>query len=149
MDCHSCKRIKEKKELIFESNKFVVFLAHDQTYLARCFVDLKTHKASLSDLTKEEWIDFGGLVKKLENALIKSFNATMFNWSSSMNNAFLESFPDPHVHFHFRPRYSKEVDFQGKIFKDPNFGKHYDRTMHTEIQPNVRKKIIEKIRENL
>ncbi|MDO8537514.1 MAG: HIT family protein [archaeon] len=149
MDCDSCKYANNKIDLIFETNHWRIFLASDQTYLGRSIVDCKRHASSLSDLSKDEWLDFAEVVKKFEKAIKKSFNADLFNWSSLMNHAYQQKPFNPHVHFHVRPRYEKEASFAETIFKDTNFGKHYDRVMHTEIPVEIRKKIIEKIKKNL
>lgn len=86
-------------------------------------------------------------MKKLESALKKSFNATMSNWTCLMNNAYQNEPPNPHIHWHFRPRYNHKVEFAGLTFEDPEFGHHYDRTRKQEISVDVKRKIIEKIRE--
>ena len=89
------------------------------------------------------------VVKKLEAALKKSFDATMFNWSCLMNNAYQNDPPDPQVHWHFRPRYNHKVDFEGEIFEDKDFGHHYARNTDRKISEELSKKLILKIRASL
>jgi diadenosine tetraphosphate (Ap4A) HIT family hydrolase len=118
----------------------------DQTYLGRSVVVLKRENCGdLAELTKEEMLDFLELVGRLENAFRKAFNATMFNWSCLMNLAYQNVPPDPHVHWHFRPRYDHTVTFFGLDFIDPNFGKHYDLSTDRDIGV-VRKKITEEVK---
>ena len=148
MECISCQK-PNYNELIFETKFWKVILASDQAYLGRCYITLKRHSGDLAELTDEEWLDFSELVKRLESALKKSFNATMFNWTCLMNNAYQNEPPNPHIHWHFRPRYNHKVEFAGLTFKDPEFGHHYDRARKQEVSNDVKRKILEKIRENL
>ena len=138
-----------KADLIFETKNWQVFLTPDQTYIGRGYVSLKREAGSLSELTQEEVIDFFELVKKFESALKQVFDATMFNWTCLMNNAYKEKPYNPHVHFHVRPRYDKEVEFAGEIFADPNFAEHYKRGIMNKVSDEVRKQIIDKIKDNI
>jgi len=149
MQCKHCEKLQENSDLIFETECWKIFLAHQQAYLGRCKVTLKRHCGCLSELTQKEWIDFSEVAKKLEFSLKKSFGAIMFNWTCLMNNAYLVSNTDPHMHWHFRPRYDKKVEFCDIVFDDPDFAHHYDRTRKKEILQEVRDNIIEKIKENM
>lgn len=135
--------------IIFETKYWEVELAEDQAYLGRCFVNLKRKSASLSDLKKEEWTDFGEIVKNYESALKKGFGATMFNWTCLMNNAYKDKEPKPEVHFHVRPRYNSPVKFAGIFFEDKEFAHHYDNKRVFVVNGGVLSKIAEKIKENL
>ncbi len=66
-----------------------------------------------------------------------------------MNDAYKKSPPKPHIHWHFRPRYDRKVEFAGLLFEDPEFGSHYDKNRTLEVSDETKKKIIEKIKENL
>ncbi len=147
MECSICKINPE--EIFYETKYWIVNLAQDQTYLGRCYVTLKRHCGDLAELKKEEILDFLELVKKLESAFKKAFNATMFNWTCLMNNAYQEKNPTPHVHWHFRPRYNHLVKFAGLVFEDKEFGHHYARNTERKISNEVQEKIIEEIKENL
>lgn len=103
----------------------------------------------MADLKKEEWLDFAMLVKNLESSMKKAFHATMFNWACLMNNAYREKNPEPHVHWHFKPRYNHKVNFAGTTFEDPEFGEHYSRERKQKVSREVEVKIIEAIRKNL
>jgi diadenosine tetraphosphate (Ap4A) HIT family hydrolase len=94
-------------------------------------------------------MDFKELTKTLENLMIKTFRATMFNWSCLLNDAYLSRIPNPHVHWHFRPRYDHDVKFAEITFKDPDFGYHYNRERKQKLNEIVRGKIIKKLKENL
>ena len=134
-------------ELIFETEFFQVILnSEDQYYLGRGLVILKEEKGSLSDLTTEEWIDFSKVVKRYESALKQAFNATMFNWTCLMNNAYKQNPYNPHVHWHVRPRYDHKVIFEGVEWEDKEFGHHYARGIDKMSPEKTILKIIEEIK---
>ncbi len=136
--------------LIFETNYWEIILNHEQTYLGRCIVNLKRRDCGdLADLTTEELLDFREVVKTLENACRTAFSATMFNWACLMNNAYQNTPPTPHVHWHFRPRYNHSVTFAGLEFIDPNFGEHHDRTAKREVDTETIQQIVQKIQTNI
>lgn len=148
MDCIACKK-PEQKDLIFETKFWKIILAAEQAYLGRTFVVLKRHCATLSELKQEEWLDFIDITKKLESLFKKTFNATMFNWTCLMNNAYQENPPDPHVHWHFRPRYKSDITIAEYKFQDLEFGNHYSTERKREITPKLQKIILQKIKANL
>ncbi|MFT5179494.1 MAG: diadenosine tetraphosphate (Ap4A) HIT family hydrolase [Candidatus Paceibacteria bacterium] len=116
-----------KKELIFETSYWEVYLMQDQKYLGRSLILLKRDCGHLSEISKEESDDFYKIVKKTEDLFKKTFNATMFNWTCLMNNAYKNNPPTPRVHWHLRPRHEDPVNVAGKTFSDPNFAHHYLR----------------------
>ena len=85
---------------------------------------ISCNKESLSDLTNDDWIELGKLEKKLERVCKKLFNATMFNFSCLMNNAYRDN-EKPHVHFHFVPRYKNAVNLFNKKYVDKHFGYNF------------------------
>lgn len=137
-----------KEKEIYETDFWRVVLAEDQTYLGYCLIKLKRRECSdLADLTEEELLDFFNVVKKLEYALRNSFDATIFNWSCLMNNAYQNIPPTPHMHWHCRPRYNHPVLFAGLDFVDHLFGHHYEWPQVKRIlNDNVRSMVIEEIR---
>lgn len=141
----------KKVNLIFETTYWNVFLMPNQTYLGYCSVSLKRRDCGdLADVTNEEMLDFLQLAKKLENALRKAFNATMFNWTCLMNLSYQNNPPTPHMHWHFRPRYDHPVKFAGLEFTDKFFGQHYDwppteRTLGDEDRKQIISEILEAI----
>ncbi len=97
----------------------VVFVDWCQEFVGDCIIS--SNKESLSELTSEEWEELGLIEKELERVSKKLFNATMFNFACLMNNAYRDN-EKPHVHFHFIPRYKKELNILGKVYKDKHFG---------------------------
>lgn len=124
--------MQPEDRIIFETTYWYIKLMPKQLYLGRSVVVLKRQCGDLAGLNQEEILDFAEVVKKLESALRKTFNATMFNWGCLMNNAYQETPADPQVHWHFRPRYDHPVEFAGQTFADPNFGHHYLRLPEDE-----------------
>ena len=115
------------KRTLFETEYWKIELSPDQNYFGRLKISLKRDCSALSDITEDENLDFYHLTKRLEVAFKEKYQATMFNWSCSMNNGYLTEPPNPYVHWHFRPRYTSPVHFQGIEFADPNFANHYVR----------------------
>lgn len=149
MKCGICELIKEDKETILKTKFWRVALAEDQTYLGRSYISLLRHAKTISDLTKKELLDFQELSRDLESSLKRSFDATMFNYSCLMNNAYQRNPPNPHIHWHFRPRYKNIVEFAGLTFEDKEFGKHYVNDKKYIISEEIRGQIVTIIRENL
>ncbi len=138
------------ENLIFETEYWSIKLdSTDQTYLGRAVVVLKRNCGDLAELTDEELLDFKKVVIGFENAVRKSFNATMFNWTCLMNGAYQNNPPDPWVHWHVRPRYNHEVQFEGSVFEDTDFGHHYIRGTNRSVDDGMKDKIINAIKRNL
>jgi len=96
----------------------------------------------LSDLAGDEWDDFSKVVKTLESTYKEALGATLFNWGCLMNDAYQNKPPNPHVHWHLRPRYEKPIKLFGLTFEDLEFGHHYARP---EISYTAPREIQEKI----
>ena len=143
------KGLRNLHDFVCETKYWEVYLSYNQCYLGRCIIALKRHSENLSDLNKKEWEDFAKLIRRMESALKKAFDATMFNWTCLMNSAYKSKKPNPHVHWYFGPRYNHEVKFAGAIFKDLEFGKHYSIERAQIVKKEVCKKIIQRIKECL
>ena len=136
--------------LIFETPYWAIFLAPNQSNIGTCVVALKRCCGTLDGLNNEEWLDFGKIVKKLEYSVKIAFKPVMSNWGALMNADYLVENPDPHMHWHFIPRYTEKIQFQGLIFEDKYFGSMEPRPIKIREVPHiVRMKIIGTIRENL
>ncbi len=149
-NCYSCLHQEtDTPDFIFETEYWRIHLNKEQSYLGRCVVVLKTHKETLSELDDNEWLDFKKVVKVLERSLKKSFNATMFNWSCFMNGGYKQNPPNPHVHWHVRPRYDHSIEFDSEIYCDPDFGHHYSRDRKVNVDDNRMKRIVERIKQSI
>ncbi|MEN6329321.1 MAG: HIT family protein [Methanobacteriaceae archaeon] len=142
--CEYCQLEGGYGDLMWETACWLVFLAPSQRYLGTCVVALKRGCKDLSEVEREEWTDFGLIVKKLEETLKNMFNPTLFNWSCFKNATFRQSNPQPEVHWHFIPRYKEEVVFKGVKFKDPDFG-YIPQPITRRIPPEVLKDLKNKI----
>lgn len=151
MACEVCQIPAEDEAfLLFAAEHWKVYLSFKQSYLGRCFIPLRRHAGSLSELYPEEWLELAGVTVRLEAAIRKAFGATLFNWACLMNAAYQEAEPEPHVHWHVRPRYDGPVELEGLRFEDPAFGHHYRNGEHMAPVPyQVRLRIAERIRECL
>lgn len=137
-------------KIIHETDFWKVILIPDQSYLGRSVIVLKGDCGEMSSLTSDEWIDFHeNIVKKLESAFKRAFDATMFNWTCLMNNAFKAQDPKPQVHWHFRPRYREDVTFAGEHFQDLEFGHHYSKEREMIVSKDILEKISEEVRKYL
>ncbi len=151
MKCHVCE-INEREndgDLIFETNFWGVILSFNQRYIGRCYIFSKRHFGSLSEMTDEEALDFLEVVKKIENAIRKTFGATMFNWSCLMNDFYKKENPNPHLHWHMKPRYQDKVLFSGRVFEDKEFGHHYNKDDDIVESKEIRLAIVKEIKKNL
>ena len=146
MVCSFCQ--SDTRGIIHSTKYWNIFLSDDQTYLGRSIIVLKRHCKDLAELKKEEWLDFIGVVKIFESSLRKSFQAMMFNWTCLMNDAYKDKNPQPHVHWHVRPRYNHPVKIAGLIFEDKDFAHHYARGTDRKLSGNARKIIINEIKKN-
>ena len=151
MGCLGCKSSEKDSSFITQTLHWKVFLNPKQTYLGRSIITLKRHCGSLSDLTKQEWEDYIHLLKNLESAYKEVLGATLFNWSCLMNNAYQNKPPNPHVHWHLRPRYEKPIKLFGVTFEDTEFGNHYARgSERSYVAPEaIQQKIIALIQKSL
>lgn len=156
MECKICNYVTDDGHFIYETIHWKIYLAPIQSYLGRCEVEAKYHYNDLAQINQEVWVDFTKVIYSLENSLKKAFDATMFNWTCLMNNAYQNTPPHPHVHWHFTPRYNHEVKIDQHTFRDLEFGHHYnpllieDDDARIERAPlDLKKTIIKKIKENL
>ena len=150
IECPYCEKLIDYNfgDPLIQTDHWIVFLAPNQSNLATCVVALKRDKKTLSGLKGEEWEDFIQLLERMEKAVKTAFNATLFNWGCLMNTFYLENTLEPHLHWHFIPRYNHHVEFAGHKFEDPHFGYMRPRPPK-EISEDVRNMIADKIREFL
>lgn len=150
MSCYSCEHADTNvPSFIFETPFWSVYLNSEQSYLGRSVVVLKAHKPSLSDLSNEEWKDMQLVIKRMEHAVKTGLGAILCNWTCLMNDAYQEANPEPHVHWHLRPRYNKSVTVAEKLYNDPDFGHHYNQDRKQEVGEEVIKSIVDLIKVNL
>ena len=135
--------------LVYETSFWRVVLAPNQSLIGRCVIHLKRHCGDLAETTSTEILDWLNIVKIMETALRKAFDATMFNWSCYMNLSYRENLPDPHIHWWIVPRYNHIVKIDKLIFEDPRFGSPYDPSMWLDVPKEVRQQIVEQLRQTI
>jgi len=147
MTCEYCG-IGGYGKLIAEKTYWIIFLAPSQRYLGTCVIAIKRHCSALSELKKEEWMEFSRIVREMEFVLDGIFKPTLFNWSCFKNAAYRVKNPNPEVHWHLIPRYDREVEFEGIKFKDPNFG-YIPQPFKQGISEDISEGMVNKIKTGL
>jgi diadenosine tetraphosphate (Ap4A) HIT family hydrolase len=147
--CNSCAALAQDNLTLFETTHWKVDLAPNQAYLGRSYVNLRRHAGHLGQLTPPEWAELGRVITRFEEAVTNTFGATCFNWTALMNNAYKSAAPNPHVHLHVWPRYQTAPNVLGKVFEDPNFAHHYDKTATHDVEPELLNEISLVLRKNM
>ena len=155
MSCEICPIISdpssdERALRILEGEYWRATLRRDQSLLGTTFITAKHHVEALADLSIEEWQEFASLNAQIELAIKKAFGARVINTSCLMNHAFKTDDPQPHVHWHVKPRYDSTIMFNGQAFTDPAFGNylsgdHPRLTVSQDLAIAIAHAIIEKL----
>jgi diadenosine tetraphosphate (Ap4A) HIT family hydrolase len=132
--CISCSLPEHQREAIAFSTHWNVIAVPQQFLPGYCLIVARRHIAMISELSTEEWSELYEVNRILEPALIKTFGADLVNFECLRNNAFRvanpvppfkNGQPNPHVHWHVMPRYSKPVEILDRKFSDECFGSPY------------------------
>lgn len=147
--CDACEFLQnsDNRFQILETDYWTYGIGNDHAYLGRGFLTLLHHKPSLSALSTEEWTDFRSIVKTLEPAYKRAFDAEPMNWGCYMNDAYRVEPDNPHVHWHTFPRYKVAQTIGGIVFDDPRFGKFYDDTAQRLVDDEVVTQIADRLRD--
>lgn len=136
----------DKQWLLYENEHWSVYFADRQDYVGRCIVVARFHRESLSELTTEEWLSLKKIIVATENLLKNEMNATMFNWSCLMNDAYKTEVPHPHVHFHVRPRYKTPISIDNVQIVDTEFSHHYEPKKEMCLNESEINSVFEKLK---
>jgi len=148
--CALCEEALPKRNgLLLETSHWCVLVHRNQAYLGRCTVILKRHCESLSELNPDECQNLRSVVSQLESLFRDCFRASPFNWTCLMNAGYRVDPPVPHVHLHFRPRYSKPPHFSGMVFEDSEFGDHYDNAKQRDLPEAAWQQLVSMLRSRL
>ena len=139
---------------LYEGEHWRVTLRDNQALLGTSFITLKEHKEGLEKLSPEEDAEFIVIRNRLIGAVGTAFAPDGVNISCLMNYAFRPNGdpgfePQPHVHYHCKPRYSGLRTVGGKVFVDPEFGDYLRAGRGHKIAPEIGAIITARIRNEL
>lgn len=144
----SCKFCNNENNRIVFRGKFWTLAFHKQDYLGRCVLYTNRHVDNFNELYDSELVDMRNMLAGVEKELKDLFGCTMLNWCCNMNNVYAEENPEPHVHIHIRPRYKEEVNVNGIVYHDKEFGSHYDRKAPVQFDEDTIKYIYKQMKGN-
>lgn len=138
--CEWCN-FQEKEWLLFDTEKWSVYLADAQDYIGRCILVSKRHCGSMSELNATEWLDLKNIIDKLEFIYKEVLQAELCNWSCLLNNFYKDSNPNPHLHIHVRPRYKTPIVVNNHTYLDEEFAHHYALKKDAQILDEDRRSL--------
>lgn len=145
--CHLSEA--DRKFLLYENEFWSVYLADKQDYIGRCIVVSREHKESLSELSSSQWMALKDIVDALEALLKNELGAAMLNWSCLMNDAYKTTPPQPHVHFHVRPRYAAPIRIDDTCYHDAEFAHHYNNRCADQMHAAAKRRLFELLKHNV
>lgn len=149
-DCEFCNlSAEDKKWLLLESEYWLVFLADRQDYIGRCIIVCREHCSDISQLSDNQWEELKKIISALQKTIKAELNATMFNLSCLMNDAYKHANPHPHLHFHLRPRYANPVKIGDTVFTDKEFSHHYNNKADVQVADREIQMIFDNLKESL
>lgn len=152
MSCEICPILQNPSEderalRLIETEHWVSTLRLDQQFLGTAFVTARRHVPSLPELTLDEDTEFIEVRNQLITAQQRAFGASVVNVSCLMNLAFDRGGEgDPHVHYHFKPRYVEPIGFAGEVFYDEEFGSYITKRVPQVVDQAVAIEIANEIR---
>lgn len=135
--------------LLVTTKYWRIYLADQQNYPGRCFIPLNRHCKGLPDLNPEEWDEFHLITRAVEDIWRQVLHMSCGNWVCLMNGAYGRPIPNPHVHFHFIPRYRTPVTFGDMEFVDERYGDHYEIEDAWELNLKGRLEIVDLVKSPL
>ena len=109
------KNFKEKfktEELkIYETEYWLWSLRPHQSTLGASILSLKRECPTLGNVKVEEFEDLKKMINVIEDTMKETFNYDIMNYLMLM-------MVDKQVHYHVIPRYERESEFDGDIWKD-------------------------------
>ncbi|MBS3167997.1 HIT family protein [Candidatus Woesearchaeota archaeon] len=133
---------KTNKTLIKEYNHWHLLINYMQPTLGSSLIVLRgRHIERVSELKRDEHLEYLKIVKELERALKESFQPDKINH-------LMLAMVEPHVHYHVVPRYAEERNFAGYNWIDREFGGMPKMSVETRERP-VLTDIIDQLRKYL
>lgn len=133
------KKFGYPESLVKEYEHWYVLCRFKQVTLGSLILICKEQTDAFSKISQESFLEFPAVVRDVEQNLKKLFQYEKINYLMLM-------MVDPEVHFHVIPRYSTDKEFEGVIFKDPEWPRKADIDIVNEIDTEVFKKLTAKLR---
>jgi len=156
--CEICPIVEQPSQQdlkfrIHEGDAWRITLRDNQALLGTAFITLKPHRESLDQLPPAEEEEFIVIRNRLIRAVGAAFTPDVVNLSCLMNFAFRPTddpdfTPQPHVHYHFKPRYSSSRTVAGETFTDPEFASPLTQRRTQLVGPAVGGIVVARIKEN-
>ena len=128
-----------KPELMIKQGKYWSIIFREwTTTLGNCILICNRECSTFSDLTQEEMTEFPEMCKWYEAKIKTLYGAVKFNYLALMMR---EEF----VHFHILPRYDKEIEKYGLIWKDEDWPNR-PQMGRIEISQDVKNQIIKDLK---
>jgi diadenosine tetraphosphate (Ap4A) HIT family hydrolase len=121
--CTSCLPTDRPDEgqdqfVILQTDKWKLVLSSTQHYLGELLLVSQRHVLYLEDLNAAEDLEYLILQRCVILALKQAFKCKLVNLLHDVNPAFKEEPANPHVHWHFIPRYEDKILFASRVFHD-------------------------------
>ena len=131
-----------KDLLIKEYKNWYLLLRNDQTTIGSLVLIEKNFHKRLSNISDSSFIEFGNIVREIEQALNNLFRYEKINYLMLMMK-------DSEVHYHIIPRYSKDQQYEAVIFKDEGWPNLPDLKNFNQISMKLKLKLLEQIKKEL
>jgi diadenosine tetraphosphate (Ap4A) HIT family hydrolase len=125
--------------LIKEYENWLLLLRPKQVTLGSLILICKEDVDAFSKISEASFIEFGSIIKEIENKLKKELEYKKINYLMLMMK-------DPEVHFHIFPRYSKDKEFDGVVFTDKAWPLGAKMDIANEVDGAVMQKLKEKLK---
>ncbi|EDY83258.1 hypothetical protein VDG1235_2883 [Verrucomicrobiia bacterium DG1235] len=156
-ECITCTQPEHDDRIIAFTQLFKVLLHPDQTSIGSVLIASRRHVGQISGFGNEEKREFIDLISDFEVALEAAFGADLINIYYQRNWAYRSINPDPplkdgkpnpHVHLHVIPRYSKKVSFEEEEWVDQSFGEPFIYQSRP-VSNTLKEKVIRRIQGHL
>ena len=131
-----------KDLLIKEYQNWYLLLRNDQVTIGSLVLIEKNFHTKLSNISDRSFIEFGDIVREIEQALNNLFRYDKIN-------SLMLMMKDKEVHFHIIPRFSKDQQYESVIFKDEGWPNQPDLKNYNQIDTKLKLELLEYIKKEL
>jgi diadenosine tetraphosphate (Ap4A) HIT family hydrolase len=126
-ECGLCR--PDLGPVLDESTHWRLILNREQDLLGACFLALRRHVESPTELQADEWAELRGSIHAARNLVARAFQPDHFNF------AFLGNV-ERHLHLHVLPRYAASRTVIRRTFTDPGYPGHYALVDTGRLEPD-------------